>query len=112
VGRIEVHPDRSFLIGIDRHALQTQFPPSGIELWNGPQFRLPRLHSVLITAAARNPIDTIATQISGHNTATQKEIFQSEFSGVEFLFMVFSQAPEARNFTKREASCAMLSRST
>ena len=27
-------------------------------------------------------------------------MFQSEFSGVGFLFMLFSQAPEGRNFTK------------
>jgi hypothetical protein len=70
---------RSFVIGIDRHALQTQFPPSRIELWNAPQFRLPSLHSVLITSAARNPIATIATAINGHSTTNQKEIFESGF---------------------------------
>ena len=73
-GRIEGHAHRSFVIGIDRHALQTQFPPSGIELRNGPQFQLPSVHSVLIKAGARNPIATIATTISGHSTTTQKEI--------------------------------------
>jgi len=72
-GRIEVHPHRSFAIGIDRHELQTQFPPSRIELWNAPQFPLPSLHSVLIKAGTRNPIPTIATTINGHSTTTQKE---------------------------------------
>src|SRR6266481_5129609 len=86
-GRIEVHAHRSFVIGIDRHALQAQFPPSRIELRNAPQFRLPSLHSVLIKAGARNPIATIATTINGHSTTNQKEIFQSEFLGVGFLFM-------------------------
>src|SRR6266550_7936749 len=87
-GRIEVHAHRSFVVGIDRHALQTQFPPSRIELWNAPQFQLPSLHSVLIKAGARNPIATIATTINGHITTNQKEMFQSEFSGVRFLFML------------------------
>src|SRR6476619_562715 len=95
-GRIEVHAHRSFVIEIDRHALQTQFPPSRIELRNGPKFRLPSLHSVLITPAARNPIATIATQINGHSTGSQKEAFHSNFSGFGFAFMLFSQAPEGR----------------
>src|SRR4029077_13422212 len=90
------------LVGRERHALQTQFPPSRIELWNGPQFRLPSLHSVLIRAGARNPIATIATTISGHSTTNQKEILQSEFLGVGLLFMSFSQAFEDRHFTQRE----------
>ena len=72
--RIDVHALRGFVIRIERHALQTQFPPSRIELWNAPQFRLPSLHSVLITSAARNPIATIATQINGHSTTNQKEL--------------------------------------
>ncbi len=91
-----------FLIVRERDELQTQFPPSRIELWNGPQFRLPSLHSVLIKAGARNPIATIATTINGHSTTNQKEILQSEFLGVGFLFMHFSQAFEDRHFTKRE----------
>jgi hypothetical protein len=99
-GRIEVHAHRSFVIGIDRHALETQLPPSGIELRNGPPFRLPSLHSVLITAAARNPIDTMATQINGHSTGIQKEAVHSNFSAVRFLFMPLSQAFEGQNFTK------------
>ena len=90
------------LVGRERHALQTQFPTSRIELRNGPQFQLPSLHSVLITSAARNPIPTIATTINGHSTTNQKEILQSEFLGVGFLFMHFSQAFEDRHFTKRE----------
>jgi hypothetical protein len=101
-GRIEVHAHRSFVVGIDRHELQTQFPPSRIELWNAPQFRLPSLHRVLIKAGARNPIATIATTISGHSTTNQKEILQSEFLGVGFLFMYSSQAFEDRHFRKRE----------
>ena len=101
-GRIEVHAHRSLVIGMDRHALQTQFPPSRIELWNAPQFQLPSLHRVLIKAGARNPIATIATTINGHSTTNQKEILQSEFLGVGFLFMHFSQAFEDRHFTKRE----------
>jgi hypothetical protein len=100
--RINVHAHRRFVIGIDRHALQTQFPPSRIELWNAPQFQLPSLHRVLIKAGARNPIATIATTINGHSTTNQKEILQSEFLGVGFLFMHFSQAFEDRHFTKRE----------
>ena len=101
-GRTDFHAHRRFVVGIDRHALQTQFPPSRIELWNAPQFRLPSLHSVLIKAGARNPIATIATTINGHSTTNQKEILQSEFLGVGFLFMHFSQAFEDRHFTKRE----------
>src|SRR5258705_3020486 len=77
--QIEVRTHRSFVIGIDRHALQTQFPPSRIELRNAPQFQLPSLHSVLIKTGARNPI---ATTINGHSTTNQKEMFQSEFLGV------------------------------
>ena len=99
-GRIEVRAHRSFLNGIDRQALQTQFPPSRIELWNAPQFQLPSLHRVLIKAGARNPI---ATTINGHSTTNQKEILQSEFLGVGFLFMHFSQAFEDRHFTERES---------
>src|SRR4029077_20335278 len=90
------------LIGRERHELQTQFPPFRIELWNGPQFQLPSLHSVLTKAGARNPIARIATTINGHSATTQKEMFQSEFSGVGFLFMYSSQAFEDRHFTKRE----------
>jgi hypothetical protein len=101
-GRINVHAHRRFVIGIDRHALQTQFPPSRIELWNAPQFQLPSLHRVLIKAGARNPIATIATTINGHSTTTQKEILRSEFLGVGFLFMHFSQAFEGRHFRKFE----------
>jgi hypothetical protein len=90
------------LIGTDRYELQTQFPPSRIELRDGPQLWLPSLHSVLITSAARNPMDTIATTINGHRATTQKERFHSGFLGVGFLFMLFSQAFEDRHFTKRE----------
>jgi hypothetical protein len=111
-GRINRNAHRSFVIGIDRHALQTQFPPSRIELWNAPQFQLPSLHRVLIKAGARNPIATIATTINGHSTTNQKEMFQSEFLGVGFLFMHFSQAFEDRHFRKREISCAIVGRGT
>ena len=85
------------VIGTGGHALQTQLPSSRIELGNSSQFRFPSSHSVSTMAAATNPI---ATPINGLNTANQKEMFQSEFSGVGFLFMLFSQAPEGRNFTK------------
>jgi hypothetical protein len=87
------------LTGRDQHALQTQFPPSAIELRNGPQLRLPSFHSASTTAAAANPI---ATPINGLSTANQKEMFQSELSEVGFLFMQLSQAFEDRHFTKRE----------
>ncbi len=100
--RIQVRVHRSFVIGIDRHSLQTQFPPSRIELGNAPQFQLPSLHRILIKAGARNPIATIAKTINGHSATTQKERFQSEFLGVGFLFIHFSQAFEDRHFTKRE----------
>ena len=106
--RIEFHARHSFVIGIDRHALQAQFPPSRIKLWNAPQFRLPSLHSVLIRGGARNPIATIAATINGHSTTTHKEIFQSEFLGVGFLFMHFSQAFEERHFMKFKISLLML----
>ena len=96
------------LIARDRHALQTQFPPSRIELWNAPQFQLPSLHSVLIKAGARNPIATIATTINGHSTTNQKEILQSEFLGIRFLFMHFSQAFGDRHFRKFEIFLLML----
>ena len=86
-GRIEIHADRSFVIGMDRRALQTPFPPSRIELRNCPKFRLRSFHSVLITSAARNPMHTIATTINGHSATTQKERFQSGLSGVGFLFI-------------------------
>ena len=101
-GRINVNARRSFVNSSYRHDLQTQFPPSRIELWNAPQFWLPSFHSVLITSATRTPMDTIATTINGHSTTTQKERLQSEFLGVAFLFMHFSQAFEDRHFTKRE----------
>jgi hypothetical protein len=48
-------------------------------------------------AAATNPI---ATPIKGLSTANQKETFQADLSGGGFLFMLFFQAPEGRNFTK------------
>src|SRR6267378_3421535 len=98
--RSNVHAHRSFVIGMDRHALQTQFPPSAIELRNASQFRLPSLHSVLITAVARNPIRTIATTINGHSTTNQKEIFQSEFLGVGFLFMLLFSSVRRSAFQK------------
>ena len=97
-GRINVYAHRSFVNTTYRHELQTQFPPSRIELWNALQFQLPSLHSVLIKAGARNPIATIATTINGHSTTNQKEILQSEFLGVGFLFMLFSQAFERPTF--------------
>src|SRR5437870_11870530 len=74
-GRIEVHAHRSFVNGIDRHALQTQFPPSAIELRNGPQLWLPSFHSASTTAAAANPS---ATPINGLSTANQKEMRSEE----------------------------------
>src|SRR4029077_21220396 len=96
-GRIEVHAHPSFVIGFDRHALQAQFPPSRIELGNSSQFHISRSHSVSMMAAATNPN---ATPIKGLSTANQKETFHADFSGGEFLFMLFFQAPEGRNFTK------------
>ena len=108
-GRIEIHAHRSFVIGSDRHALQAQLPPSGIELRDGPQLRLSSFHSASITAAAANPS---ATPINGLSTANQKEMFQAEFSGVGFLFMHFSQAFEDGHFTKREISSAIVGLST
>ena len=47
-------------------------------------------------------MDTIATTINGHSATTQKERFQSGFSGVGFLFMPLSQAFEDRHFRKPE----------
>src|SRR4029077_15632819 len=96
-GRIEFHPHRSFVIGMDRHALQPQFPPSGIELRNGPQLWLPSFHSASTTAAAANPS---ATPINGLNTANQKETFQSDFSGIGFLFMPLFSSVRRPTFHK------------
>jgi hypothetical protein len=93
------------LTGMDRHALQTQFPSSAIELRDGPQFRLPNFHSDSTTAAAANPS---ATPINGLSTANQKEMFQPEFSGVGFLFITLSQAFEDRHFTRREITFGIL----
>ena len=53
-------------------------------------------------------MDTIATQINGHSTTNQKEIFRSGFSEVDFLFMPFSQAFEDRHFRKVEMFLPML----
>jgi hypothetical protein len=96
------------LLGRERHALQTQFPPSRIELWNAPHFRLRSLHNVLIKAGARNPIAKIATTINGQSTTNQKEIFQSEFLRAAFLFIPLSQAFEDRHFKKSEIFLPML----
>src|SRR4029450_3629132 len=96
-GRIEVHAHRSFVIGIDRHALQAELPPSRIELRNCPKLHFPSFHSVSTMAAATNPI---ATPIKGLSTANQKETGHSGFSGFRLLFMPLSQAPEGRNFRK------------
>ncbi len=104
-GRIEVHAHLSFVIGMDRHALQTQFPPSRIELRNGPQFQLPSFHSASIAATVTNPT---ATAMKWLSTANQKEMFQSEFLRVGFLFMHFSQAFEDRHFRKFEIFLRML----
>jgi Fusaric acid resistance protein-like len=86
-GRIEVLAYRGFVVGIHRHALQTQFPPSRIELGNSSQFHFPSSHSVSTIAAATNPI---ATPIKGLSTATRKKCsklsFQeSVFSSCHFL---------------------------
>jgi hypothetical protein len=98
---IRPHSNLCVVIGMDRHALQTQFPPSGIELRNGPQFPLPSSHSVSTMAAATNPI---ATPIKGLSTANQKATFHPESLILGFLFMLFSQAFEGRHFRKREIS--------
>ena len=97
--RIEVHAHRSFVIGTDRHALQTQFPPSRIELWNSSQFRFPSSHSVCTIAAATNPI---AKPIKGLSTANQKETFHSGFSGFGFLFMLLFSSVQRWTFHKTE----------
>ena len=98
---IRPHSNLCVVIGMDRHALQTQFPPSGIELRNGPQFPLPSSHSVSTMAAATNPI---ATPIKGLSTANQKETFQPLVLG--FLSMLIPQAAQHQYFTKREISFA------
>ena len=79
--RINVHARRSFVIGMDWHALQTQFPPSRIELRNGPKLHFPSSHSVSTMAAATNPS---ATPIKGLSTANQKETFQADFQEADF----------------------------
>jgi len=52
--------------------------------------------------AARNPIATMARQINGHSAMSQKQMFESEFLGLGFFFMLFSQAFEERHFEKIE----------
>jgi hypothetical protein len=96
---IRPHSNLCVVLGMDRHALQTQFPPSGIELRNGPQFPVPSSHSVSTMAAATNPI---ATPIKGLSTANQKETFQPESLVLRFLFMLFSEGFADRHFRKRE----------
>ena len=78
------------------------FHRPAIELRNAPEFRLPSLHSVLITSAARNPMDTIATTINGHSATTQKEMIPIWVFTSRFSLHAFSQAFEDRHFTKRE----------
>jgi hypothetical protein len=95
-GRIEVHAHRSFVIGMDRHALQTQFPPSAIELRNCPKLHFTSSHSVSTMAAATNPS---ATPINGLKTANQKEMFQSELL-VGFVFMLFFSSIRRSTFHK------------
>jgi hypothetical protein len=90
---------------MDRHALQTYFPPSRIELGNSSKFHFPRSHSVSMMAAATNPN---ATPIKGLSTANQKETFHSGLSGFEFLFMYCSQSFEDPHFTKREIAFSTL----
>ena len=97
----------SLLTGKERHELQTQFPPSRIELRNCPPFRLPSFHSASITAAAANPS---ATPINGLSTANQKEMFQSEFSGVGFLFMPLFSSVRRSRFQNSDISPAIVSR--
>ena len=98
-GGIELHAHRSFVIGIDRHALQTQFPSSAIELRNCSKRHFPSSHSVSMMAAATNPS---ATPINGLSTANQSEMRQPESLAFGFGFMLFFQAFEDRHFTKRE----------
>src|SRR4029077_9109070 len=96
-GRIKVHAHRSFVIGIDRHALQTQFPPARIELENSSQFHFPSSHSVSTMAAATNPI---ATPIKGLSTANQKEMFQPECLLLGFIFMLLFSSVQRPTFHK------------
>jgi hypothetical protein len=72
-------------------------PESNCGIALNSTLHFPSFHSVSTMAAATNPT---ATPIKGLSTANQKETFHSGFSGFEFLFMLFSQAPEGRNFTK------------
>src|SRR5260221_9001774 len=75
---------------MDRHALQTQFPPSRIELWNGPQFRLPSLHSVLITSALgiqspQSPRQSTATVPQTRKKYSNLSFQESDFFSRHFL---------------------------
>jgi hypothetical protein len=52
-------------------------------------------------------MDTIATTINGQSATTQKEMFQSEFLEVGFLFMLFLKRSKMDHFTEREVSFGM-----
>jgi len=92
-GRIEVHAIVVSVNEIDRHASKRNFhrPQSncGMALNSGASF-----HSASTTATAANQ----APRQSRAQYPNQKEMFQSEFSGVGFLFMPLSQAFEDRTF--------------
>ena len=98
--RIEVRALRGFVIRIDRHELQTQFPSSRIELWKDSKFWLLSPHSVLTMPAARKPIATIARQINGHSAMSQKQLFRSEFLGLGFLFILLFSSIRRSQFHK------------
>jgi hypothetical protein len=58
-------------------------------------------------AAARRPIRTPS---NGLEMANQKETSQPESWAIAFVFMLFSQALEDRDFTKREISFSYFTR--
>jgi hypothetical protein len=106
--RIEVHADRSFVIGIDRHTLQAQFPPSTIELLGCHQLGSPSLYGASITAAATDPT---ATPTLALMPKTRRKHSSLGFQKSVCLHAI-SQALKDRHFRKFEICLPILGGST
>src|SRR5215470_4163753 len=72
---------------LERRVLQTQFPPSTVELWSCYKYGLRRPHRNA-SAANANPS---AIPINGLSAANQRETFQPRLSAVRFLFILLLQ---------------------
>ena len=74
------------LIGRDRHALQTQFPTSRIELRDCHQLRLRNLHSPSIAAAAMNPTATPITGLMPQTGGKNSSVSFRSWNSVHGIF--------------------------